>query len=102
MKLVLAAALGTLLVAPAYAADVKAGQALVHIWCANCHETEGSKSGNDAAPAFSTIAERHASDPNWVHSWLKTSHPTMPSFNLSRQGIDDIVAYLATLTPEHK
>jgi mono/diheme cytochrome c family protein len=34
-----------------------------------------------------------------VRAWLADPHPPMPNFNLSRQQIDDIVAYLDSLTP---
>jgi cytochrome c len=100
MKFLLTASLcGAVLVAPAYAADVAAGHAIAQRWCANCHVTSEAQRGQDTAPTLPYIAERHASDKAWLRAWLTSPHPPMPNFNLSRQEIDDVIAYLATLAP---
>jgi mono/diheme cytochrome c family protein len=45
-----------------------------------------------------TIAQQQkGKDPQWVKAWLQAPHPPMPNFNLSRQEIDDVAAYLAAL-----
>lgn len=100
MKFVLIAALaGAALAAPANAADVNAGQAITQRWCSNCHVTDGAQRGQDAAPTLASIAERHAGDQGWLRAWLTSPHPPMPNLNLTRQEIDNVVAYLATLAP---
>jgi mono/diheme cytochrome c family protein len=82
----------------AFAADPVAGKRLVEQWCINCHVVGASDRGTDAAPALPTIAQQQkGKDPQWVKAWLQAPHPPMPNFNLSRQEIDDIAAYLATL-----
>jgi cytochrome c len=86
--------------APAGAADVQAGQRLTQQWCANCHLVGNANRGSDAVPTLPTIAQRHGQDRQWLRGWLTSPHPPMPNFNLSRQEIDDISAYLAGL-PQH-
>jgi len=103
MKSFLTAALGgAVLVAQAHAADVEAGHAIAQRWCANCHVTAEAQRGQDTAPPLATIAERHASDQTWLRAWLTSPHPPMPNLNLTRQEIDNVIAYLATLAPPHK
>ena len=81
------------------AGDVAAGHALARQWCTSCHVVEEGGKGPDTAPPFSIIARGHAADPGWVRAWLSSSHPPMPNFNLAREQIDDIVAYLGSLAP---
>jgi mono/diheme cytochrome c family protein len=92
-----AAGLATL-AAPAFAAgNVEAGHQLARIWCSSCHLVDSSGQARDAAPPFAAIAKRRAADRAWLRAWLISPHPPMPNFNLTRQQIDDIVAYLQSL-----
>lgn len=85
---------------PALAAgDAQAGHALARVWCSGCHVVGHGESGPDTAPPFATVAERHPNDRGWVRAWLTAPHPPMPNLDLSRQQIDDIVAYLDSLAP---
>ena len=93
------ALVGALSARTAAAADVDAGRSLTQQWCSNCHVVGGSGTGTDAAPALPVIARRQGQDPRWLKAWLASPHPPMPNLNLSRQEIDDIAAYLATLEP---
>jgi cytochrome c len=84
--------------APAIAAgDPHAGLTLAEVWCTSCHTVTENGGGRDTAPLFSTISRRNRADTAWVRAWLANPHPPMPNFNLSRQQIDDIVAYLESL-----
>ena len=83
----------------ANAADPKAGEFLAEHWCTSCHVVGDTGNGNDAAPTFQAIATRHAGDASWLKAWLAAPHPPMPNLTLSREEIDNIVAYLGTLTP---
>jgi len=86
--------------APAFAAgDAQVGQRLAQQWCSGCHVVDGSRQGSDTAPSFSSIARRRAGDRTWLRAWLLAPHPPMPNFNLSRQQIDDVIAYLDSLSP---
>lgn len=86
-------------VPPAMAAgNAEAGHALARVWCSSCHLVDQSEQALDTAPPFATIANRNPADRRWLRGWLIQPHPPMPNFNLSRQEIDDIVAYLDSLT----
>ena len=98
---VLAAVLVCMAVAPALAAgDAEAGHGLALKWCTSCHVVDaGSTQGSDTAPSFASIAQRHAKDQGWLRAWLTAPHPPMPNLGLSRQQIDDVMAYLGSLAP---
>jgi mono/diheme cytochrome c family protein len=83
----------------AAAGDAAAGHALALQWCTGCHVVDGSGAGHDAAPPFLSIAREHKGDHAWLRAWLNSPHPAMPNFDLARQQIDDIVAYLDSLVP---
>lgn len=80
------------------AGDAQAGQNLAQSWCSGCHIVDRSGHGADTAPPFPTIANSSPENHTWLRTWLTDPHPPMPNLNLSRQQIDDIVAYLDTLT----
>lgn len=74
-----------------------AGLRLARQWCSGCHAVDEAGSGTDATASFQHIARNHGQDKAWLRGWLSSSHPSMPNFNLSREEIDDIVAYLSSL-----
>lgn len=86
--------------APAAAADVAMGEALTAQWCNQCHVVGNGSYGTDAAPPLPVIARQKSQDREWIKAWLAAPHPPMPNLNLSRQEIDDIAAYLASLSPK--
>ena len=79
------------------AGDAARGETLARVWCVNCHIVGGSESGKDTAPPLPEVAKRGAPDELQARAFLAAPHPPMPNFNLSRQEIDDIVAYLKEL-----
>jgi cytochrome c len=81
------------------AGDGAAGHALARQWCVSCHVVEEGGPGSDTAPPFAAIARQRGGDRAWVHAWLSAPHPPMPNLNLTRQQIDDIIAYLDGLAP---
>jgi len=86
---------------PSFAAgDAQAGHQLARQWCTGCHVVDdAAQGGSDTAPSFASIAHRRANDQTWLRGWLTSPHPPMPNLNLSRQQIDDVMAYLGTLAP---
>ena len=100
-RLVGIAALALWMASPpvALAGNADAGAQLARQWCTSCHLVDDSMQGPDTAPPFPTIARRRAQNETWVRAWLMAPHPPMPNLNLSRQEIDDIVAYLNSLKP---
>ena len=79
--------------------DATAGKRLAQRWCATCHQVEPSAPAKDTAPPFASLGVQRGKDPGWIRAWLINPHPPMQGINLSRQQIDDIVAYLQTLAP---
>ena len=77
--------------------DRDAGSNLTRRWCSGCHVVDASGEGTDAAPSFQSIAQDRGEDQTWLRAWLVAPHPQMPDLNLSRDEIDDIVAYLSSL-----
>jgi cytochrome c len=93
----LAIFLGHTAVAHAASGNAEAGRQLVMRSCSSCHATESAKTATDNAPPFAAVAKTNRERPAWIRGWLMEPHPPMPNISLSRQQIDDIVAYLGTL-----
>jgi len=79
--------------------DADAGRRLATGWCSNCHQVDPGARGSasDAIPSFSSIAERSSTTAMSIRAFLRTSHRTMPNFNLTDTQIDDIGAYILSL-----
>lgn len=84
----------------AAAGNAEAGRQFVMRSCSSCHATEAAKTATDNAPPFSVVAKTNKANPAWIRGWLMAPHPPMPNISLSRQQIDDVVAYLSTLPVE--
>jgi cytochrome c len=92
------ALLFVLVATPALAAgDIDAGRRLTQQWCTGCHVAARSGSGTDSAPPLPNIAQHQGRDRQWLRTWLTAPHPPMPNLNLSRQEIENIIAYLESL-----
>jgi len=79
--------------------DPIAGQRLAANWCANCHSIApgGPGPATDIAPSFSAIAALPSTTSMSLRAYLRTPHANMPDYRLSREELDDIVAYLLTV-----
>ena len=96
--LVIAGVLATsALPAAAATGNADAGRQLVLRSCTSCHATNTTTAATDAAPPLSFVARDNKQNPAWIRGWLMDPHPPMPGIMLSRQQIDDIIAYLNTL-----
>ena len=84
---------------PAAAAtgSADAGRQLVLRSCTSCHAADTTTAATDGAPPLSFIARDNKQNPAWIRGWLMDPHPPMPGIMLSRQQIDDIIAYLNAL-----
>lgn len=86
---------------PAYAGgDIDAGRQLAEASCSACHAVSPTGPGNDIAPSFVSIAKARRGDLSWTRSWLMAPHPPMKGIDLTRQQIDDVVAYLRSLASD--
>jgi mono/diheme cytochrome c family protein len=72
------------------------GQALAERWCASCHLVNEQKQASADVPSFRSIAKR-SDKLDWLHAFLADSHPPMPNLSLTRQEIQDLVAYFESL-----
>ena len=83
------------------AQDVEAGRQLAKRWCSGCHETGTAPIRNgvrsDASPSFVAIARMSSTTNLSLRVFLGTPHGRMPDFNLSRQEIADVSAYILSL-----
>lgn len=76
------------------AGDAAQGKAAAERWCATCHVVAPGGRGADVAPNFATIAKQRNDE--YLRGFLTRPHPPMPRFELSRQDIDDLVAYIGS------
>ena len=88
--------------APAMAQDRVNGEKLAKAKCAVCHivDEEGPASGErQAAPTFSSIAQRPKVTRAFLDSWLSGPHPGhgMPNFFLTYTEVRDVSAYILSL-----
>jgi mono/diheme cytochrome c family protein len=78
--------------------DVAAGRQLAETWCSSCHLVSPEQTETTTeAPPFAAIAEQSGDDFSWLRTFLLDTHPPMPQFSLSRQEIQNLVAYIASL-----
>lgn len=79
--------------------DPAAGLRLASVWCANCHQVAAGAAGPsaDAAPTFRSIARMPSTTSMSLRVFIQTPHPNMPNFHLSREELDDVVAYVISL-----
>jgi mono/diheme cytochrome c family protein len=79
----------------AAAADVERGAAIAARWCANCHAVGPAVRRSDAdPPAFAQIGRQPDLDAGKLRAFLMTPHPRMPDMALTRQEIEDLVAFI--------
>lgn len=80
--------------------DASRGLAIAESWCASCHIIGPNATGQsvDAAPPFPMIAADPAKTTGYLQRWLTSSHPQMPNFNMGRREVEDLSAYLKTLS----
>lgn len=86
----------------AQAADAENGRRLAGQWCSTCHviDSRGTGTARDTAPSFASVAADPARvDPDHLAAWLMTGHKQMPNFNLTRDSVADLVAYIRSLGP---
>ncbi len=74
--------------------DVAAGWALATKWCASCHLVGDSDVASDGAPPFAALAEDPDMTSDRLSAFLAEPHGGMRELSLSRQQIDDLIAYI--------
>ena len=80
------------------AGDPVAGKALAENWCKSCHLVGPEQtSAVTEAPPFATIAAHYQNQIEALAAFLADPHPPMPNLSLTRQEIQDLLAYIASL-----
>lgn len=87
-------------VSPATAAGVPvSGKQIAQRWCSTCHIV-GSDQKSAAAvgtPSFMAISKKYGGGVDSLAGFLADPHPPMPSLSLTRQEINDLIAYIGSL-----
>jgi len=75
------------------------GRKLALQWCAECHLVEKAQAQApvDGVPTFFAIADHPSTTETGLRAFLSTPHGKMPDIMLSREQIDDIIAYILSL-----
>lgn len=77
--------------------DPEAGRQLAQTWCTSCHVVDAEGHGADVGPALPALLGDDRRTADEIYGWLAEPHPPMPNLDLTRQEIEDIVAYLEGL-----
>jgi mono/diheme cytochrome c family protein len=80
---------------PASAQDAVRGRQRAEQWCSSCHAVE--RRGSDSVPTLQQISNLPGRNANYLRTFLANPHPPMPPFQLARNDIDDLVAYIVSL-----
>lgn len=85
-------------VAPLFAQErAEAGHFLAEQWCSGCHQVAPDLPAKDIAPPFMSLANDRSEDLSWVRARLQNPPYPMLGISLSRDQIEDIVAYFGSL-----
>jgi mono/diheme cytochrome c family protein len=81
--------------------NASSGYGLAKTWCAGCHYIEPRElNARDAVPSFAGVAAMKSTTQLSLDAFLQTSHHNMPDWRLTRQQVDDVVAYILSLHPK--
>jgi cytochrome c len=78
-------------------ADPETGREIAERWCTSCHVVTPGGPGADAGPPLPELMRGGQRTADELRGWLAAPHPPMPDLDLTRQEIEDIVAYLESL-----
>jgi mono/diheme cytochrome c family protein len=86
----------------AQAQSVERGREFAQRVCAECHAIRsGSTSSAAAAPSFPAIAAIPGMTAIALRVALLSSHRDMPNLALTRDELDDVIAYILSLQPRN-
>lgn len=100
LRLSAAAIAAFLVYVPAASAGGNAavGKMLATTWCSSCHLVSPDQtSATTEAPPFESIAERSDNEIAALALFLADPHPPMPQMSLTRQEIQNLLAYIGSL-----
>jgi mono/diheme cytochrome c family protein len=85
--------------------DPAPGRRIAERDCAACHEVRPGETGpspRPSAPPFQLVARMPSTTELSLRVFLRTSHAGMPNLQFSESEMDDLVAYLMSLSPPDK
>ena len=85
--------------------DPAPGRRLAERYCTSCHEIRPDETGAGpmaTAPPFALVARMPSTTQLSLHVFLRTSHAGMPNILLTEQEIDELAAYIVSLSPTPK
>lgn len=78
--------------------NVASGHELAKTWCSGCHLVEAREmKARDAVPSLAAVAAMKSTTALSLQAFLQTPHGNMPDWRLTRQQVDDVVAYIMSL-----
>jgi len=79
--------------------DVSAGRELALNWCSECHLVVESQDSvpSDSVPTFFAIANHRSTTELGLRVFLTSPHGRMPNIMLTREQMDEIIAYILSL-----
>lgn len=78
--------------------DPAVGSHVAQRWCITCHVVDATATkGSDAVPPLPSIRTDPRMTPQRLGAFLTEPHGGMKGMSFSRQEIDDLIAYIATL-----
>ena len=77
--------------------DPLLGEAIAKRWCADCHTLGDGPTASDQAPGFRAIARGRRGTPEQIRAFLTQPHAPMPQMQLSRNEIENLIAYIRQL-----
>jgi len=80
--------------------DPRAGLASAREVCASCHAVQAgeTRSPNAQAPSFEAIASTPGMTGTALAVALRTSHETMPNLMLEHEELENVIAYILSLS----
>ena len=84
---------------PTHAAGlISSGKEIAIKWCSSCHlVTDAQENTSADVPSFGVIGKKYREEINALGAFLADPHPPMPNFSLTRQEIQDLMAYIGSL-----
>lgn len=79
---------------------VTEGRELALKWCAECHlvDKTQTQAASDSVPSFYAVANHPSTTETGLKAFLMSPHKKqMPNIMLTREQIDDVVAYILSL-----
>jgi mono/diheme cytochrome c family protein len=77
--------------------DSVRGRHLALAWCSNCHALDGEIRRSGDTPDFTAIARKPSTSAASLRAFLQTAHAGMPDWQLTRDEIEDLIAYILSL-----